>query len=181
MTRKCKICREVFIPTKPVQTVCGFGCALTLSFSIRAKADKIAAVKDRRAIKELKESKLPFWNKKVEKIFNEFIRLRDFDQPCISCGRYHQGQWHAGHFLTVGAHPELRFEELNVNRQCQPCNTHLHGNVLKYRKSLLEKYGVEVVDWLEGPHPLNHYTVDDLKAKFTHYTAKAKQLKEAQA
>ena len=183
MTRKCKICREVFIPTKPVQTVCGFGCALTLSFSIRAKADKIAAVKDRRETK-VKLDKLKSratWAKEAQTAFNLFVRLRDADQPCISCGRHHQGQYHAGHYLSVGARPELRFEELNVAKQCAPCNTHLSGNAVLFRKALLEKLGVEVVEWLEGPHATKHYSVDDLKQIKADYTAKAKQLKEAQA
>lgn len=180
MSRKCEVCRASFKPTKPVQTICGFACAVDLAFSIRAKAYKVAQVKERREAKLKKESKLPFWIKKVETVFNLFIRLRDAELPCISCGRHHQGQWHAGHYLTVGAHRELRFDELNVHKQCQPCNTHLHGNLILYRKGLLQKLGVEVVDWLEGPHPLNHYTVDDLKVKFTHYSAKAKQLKVAQ-
>jgi len=41
--------------------------------------------------------------------FNKYIRLRDAKEPCISCGRFHTGQYHAGHYLTVGAKPELRF------------------------------------------------------------------------
>ena len=42
------------------------------------------------------------WLKEAQAVFNKFIRLRDKDQPCISCGRYHQGQYHAGHYRSVG-------------------------------------------------------------------------------
>jgi len=183
MTRKCKVCRASFEPTKPMQTVCGFGCALTLSFSIRAKADKVAAVKDRKETKA-KLDKLKSkaqWAKEAQAVFNLFIRLRDADQPCISCGRHHQGQFHAGHYLSVGARPELRFEELNVHKQCAPCNTHLSGNAVLFRKALLEKLGVELVEWLEGPHKPNKHTIDDLKQIKAHYTAESKALKGTRA
>jgi hypothetical protein len=32
------------------------------------------------------------------------------------------GQWDCGHFMGVGARPELRFEEKNAYRQCKACN-----------------------------------------------------------
>ena len=126
MSRKCKVCRIEYTPTKPMQTVCSHECALSLAISTRAKAEKVALVKDKRETKQ-KLDKLKTkaqWAKEAQAAFNKFIRLRDHDQPCISCGRHHGGQYHAGHFLSVGARPELRFEELNVHKQCAPCNKH---------------------------------------------------------
>jgi hypothetical protein len=180
--KKCKVCRTSYEPSKPMQTVCSPACALSLAVSKRGKAEKTAQVKERRETK-VKLDKLKSratWAKEAQTAFNLFVRVRDADQPCISCGRHHQGQFHAGHYLSVGARPELRFEEFNVAKQCAPCNTHLSGNAVLFRKALLEKLGVEVVDWLEGPHATKHYSVDDLKAIKADYTAKAKTLKEAQ-
>ena len=180
--RKCKVCRTEYEPTKPMQTVCGFDCALTLSFSERAKAEKVAQVKDKRETKQ-KLDKLKTkaqWAKEAQAAFNKFIRLRDHDQPCISCGRHHGGQYHAGHFLSVGARPELRFEELNVHKQCAPCNTHLSGNAVLFRKGLMSKLGIELVEWLEGPHEPRKDTVDTLIAIKQEYAAKALSLEVGQ-
>ena len=73
----------------------------------------------------------------------------------------------------------MRYEPLNVWLQCAPCNTHLSGNAVLYRQALLLKIGAEKLDWLEGPHPTRHYTVDNLKALKADYTGMAKALKAA--
>jgi hypothetical protein len=86
---------------------------------------------------------------------------------------------HAGHYMSVGARPELRFDENNVNAQCAPCNNHLSGNIVLYRKGLIAKIGLEAVEALEGPHEPKHYTVDDLKQIKADYTAMAKALEKA--
>jgi hypothetical protein len=49
-----------------------------------------------------------------------------------------------------------------------------------YRKSLVDHIGPAAVAWLEGPHPLRHDTIDDLKAIKALYTEKTKTLKAAQ-
>ena len=107
---------------------------------------------------------------------NKYIRLRDADQPCISCGKHHQGQYHAGHYLSVGSHPELRFDERNIYKQCAPCNNHLSGNLINYRKRLVELKGQELVDWLEGPHEPLKLTIDDCKALINMFKTKIKEL-----
>ncbi len=112
-------------------------------------------------------------------VVNQYIRLRDADLPCVSCGRFHDGQWHAGHFRSAGGHPELRFEPLNIWRQCAPCNTHKSGDLVNYRAELVRRIGAEKVEWLEGPHEAKRYTIDDLKAIKAEYRAKIKALKEA--
>ena len=73
--------------------------------------------------------------------FNKFIRKRDQDQPCISCGKYTTLQ--AGHFYSAGNHPSLKFNEDNVHGQCKRCNYFLSGNLLPYRDNLILKIGQE--------------------------------------
>ena len=180
--KKCKTCRTEFAPIKPMQSVCSPSCALSLATSKRAKALKVEQVKDKRETKQ-KLDKLKSkaqWAKEAQTEFNKFIRLRDADQPCISCGRHHTGQYHAGHFLSVGARPELRFTESNVHKQCAPCNTHLSGNAVLFRARLLERFGIELVEWLEGPHAPRRDTVDTLIALKREYAAKARALEDAQ-
>lgn len=144
-----------------------------------AKRQRMAAKVERAETRKRKEAvKSPaMLRKEVERVFNEFIRLRDADLPCISCGRHHQGQWHAGHYLSVGAHPELRFSERNVHKQCAPCNNYLSGNIVKYRIGLVNRIGLEAVEWLEGPHPRAKWTEDELRAIRDEYKEKVKELK----
>ena len=176
--KTCKVCKCQFTPRMSLAIVCSNPCAQALAVSIRGKAAKVEAVKERKDTKD-KLDKLKSrstWAKEAQAAFNRFIRLRDVEQPCISCGRHHQGQYHAGHFLSVGAHPELRFSELNVHKQCAPCNTHLSGNAVLYRQALVLKIGAEKLNWLEGHHPTRHYTTDELKAVKADYTARAWEL-----
>ena len=71
--------------------------------------------------------------------FHQFIRNRDKDQPCISCGSYSTLQ--AGHFYSGGNYPPLRFKEDNVHGQCKKCNYFLSGNLTEYEKNLRYKIG----------------------------------------
>lgn len=101
--------------------------------------------------------------------------------PCISCGRHHDGQYHAGHFRTTGANPELRFDEDNCHRQCAPCNNHLSGNLISYRPALIAKIGQVRFDALMGPHELPKWKRDDYIRIRDEYRAKLKELKKQEA
>ena len=181
-TKVCKVCKSDYTPQKMGQRVCSPECALSLAVSDRGKAEKVAKVKERKAdaVKRDKLKSRADWAREAQTAFNAWVRLRDAGQPCISCGRHHQGQNHAGHYLSVGARPELRFEPINVWLQCAPCNTYLSGNAVLYRKALINKIGLDQVEWLEGPHLFKHYSIDDLKDIKREYTAKAKELRAAQ-
>ena len=181
--KKCRVCRQPFEPRQPMQAVCGVACAKELAASIRGKAEKQAAIKQRKADRERKEklksrSELA---REAQAAFNAWVRLRDADKPCISCGRHHEGQYHAGHYLSVGARPELRYEPINVWKQCAPCNTHLSGNAVLFRQALVREIGLDRVEWLEGPHPVRKYTADDLKAIRDLYRAKLRELVKERA
>lgn len=181
--KKCRVCRQPFEPRQPMQAVCGVACAKELAASIRGKAEKQAAIKQRKADRERKEklksrSELA---REAQAAFNAWVRLRDADKPCISCGRHHEGQYHAGHYLSVGARPELRYEPINVWKQCAPCNTHLSGNAVLFRQALVREIGLDRVEWLEGPHPVRKYTADDLKAIRDEYRKKMRDLVKERA
>jgi hypothetical protein len=89
---------------------------------------------------------IPKLTAKAQKIFNNYIRTRDRELGCISCGGRVD---HAGHYLSVGAHSALRFNEWNVNGQCVGCNCFKHGNLIRYRMGLVEKIGETAVRELE--------------------------------
>lgn len=179
---KCKVCGDYYVKFQSTQQVCSVKCAMVMgkrkseeARKKQAKADRLLQRKKLQALKSRSD-----WLKDLQKVFNQFIRLRDKDLPCISCGRYHQGQWHAGHYKTVGSSPELRFCEENVHKQCSPCNNHLSGNIVNYRLGLIEKIGLERVEWLERQdHPPLKLTVDEIKELIRVYRAKVKELDNA--
>lgn len=175
---KCPICKMPATQRFGLKLFCGFEHAAEWAKNTQDKRrakEKVEARKvDREKLKALKTR--AEWLKDAQKVFNHYIRLRDEKLPCVSCGRFHQGQWHAGHYLSVGAHPELRFEPLNVWRQCQPCNAHLSGNQINYRKELINRIGAEKVEWLEGKHEPLKLTIPEIQALIAEYKAKIKQL-----
>ncbi|RON88449.1 recombination protein NinG [Pseudomonas fluorescens] len=183
--KKCKnpACGISFPPQRLGQAVCSPKCALAIAPANTEKARKAIAQRDRREIQVRKEKLKTRADhlREAQAAFNEWVRLRDADRPCISCGRHHEGQYHAGHYRSVGANPELRFEPLNVWKQCAPCNTHLSGNLVNYRISLLQGIGAEKVEWLEGPHQPRKYTVEEIKTIKAEYRAKTRELKRAVA
>ncbi|MBD8258291.1 recombination protein NinG [Pseudomonas fluorescens] len=183
--KKCRVtaCGASFVPLRLGQAVCSPACALIDGPRHAPKARKALADIERKDIKVRKEKLKSRADhlKDTQQAFNAWIRARDAGQPCISCGRHHEGQYHAGHYRTVGATPELRFEPLNAWKQCAPCNNHLSGNLINYRISLLQRIGEEKVVWLEGPHEAKRYTVDELKAMTAKYRAKTRELKKGEA
>lgn len=170
--KKCRHCKQPFTPLLPMQSVCGIECAKAIA---KSKREKVEKANDRQKREQLKSRR--DHQREAQAAVNAFVRARDDGMPCISCGRHHDGQWHAGHYLSRGAHPELALDERNIHRQCQPCNTHLSGNQLEYRKGLIARHGQKYVDWLEGPHDMPRHTIDDLKQIKAHYVKKLKELR----
>ena len=184
--KRCPSCRVMFAPARTSQAVCGeIECAIVHGQSEkgRAIAGKALAEVGRRDIKVRKEKLKSRADhlKDAQVAFNAWVRARDAELPCISCGRHHQGKYDAGHYRTVGSNPALRFEPLNCHRQCSPCNTQLSGNIVNYRIELVRRIGAEAVEWLEGPHEAKKYTVEELKAMTAEYRAKTRELKKEAA
>ncbi len=171
---KCKICKDKYEARYFLQKTCLNPACLAEWSKIdrEQKADK----KHKQKKKELKENDKSFRDKQAQAAFNAFIRGRDSELCCISCGRFHTGQYHAGHYRSRGAHPELRFEELNCHKQCAPCNNHLSGNITDYRINLIKKIGQKNLDWVEGPHEAKKYTCAELKEIELLYKQKLKDL-----
>ncbi|KAE9640644.1 recombination protein NinG [Pseudomonas sp. PB103] len=183
--KKCavKACRASFVPHVSFQSWCSPDCAVVIARGNQEKKRKALASIERREIKVRKEKlkSRAEHMREAQAAFNEWVRLRDSHRPCVSCGRHHEGQYHAGHYRSVGANPELRFEPLNVWKQCAPCNTYLSGNLVNYRLSLLQLIGPDKVDWLEGPHPARKHSIEEIKTIKAEFRAKTKELKRAAA
>ena len=180
--RRCAACKAYFKPTREFPgTVawCSDTCGTALAFkrlpAARAKIQREARAKHRERKEAVKTRSQ--WLKEAQSAVNAYVRQRDSHLPCVSCGRFHDGQYHAGHYRSVGSAPELRFNTHNIWRQCAQCNSHLSGNLIKYRAELINRIGLELLDWLEGPHKAKHYSIDDLKAIKAEYKDKLKALK----
>jgi len=171
---RCKICRDKFEPRFFLQKAC-FDPACLSEWAKKDREVK-ADVKHKEAKRSLKDNDKKLREKSAQSAFNKYIRVRDDELCCISCGRHHTGQYHAGHYRSRGAHPELRFEELNCHKQCAPCNNHLSGNISNYRPALIIKIGQDKVDWIEGPHEPKKYTCAELKEIELKYKSKLKDL-----
>lgn len=174
-------CGVKFAPMQMGQKVCGWKCGLAIAPHHREKAQKAIQAqqkKEHAAAKERVKTKAAHM-REAQQAFNAWVRLRDDHLPCVSCGRHHEGQYHAGHFRTTASAPELRFEPLNVHKQCAPCNNHLSGNIVNYRAELVNRIGAEKLDWLEGPHEPKRYTIEDLKEIKATYREKVRELKKA--
>lgn len=160
-SRTCEAsdCCVKFKPSRPFVTWCSPDCGVKVSEQRQEKRERLA-FRDRKAAAR----PLVWYINKAKNAVHAYIRKRDKNEPCISCGRWHDGQWHSGHFNSVGSHPELRFEYDNIHKQCQPCNAHKGGNRAGYEPRLIAKIGQERVDWLNGPHAPAHFTREQLLA-----------------
>ena len=110
-----------------------------LEHAIKASLS-IAKKQVKKESKEKLKSRTDHLNE-LQVIFNKYIRLRDKDKPCISCDRPLIGKYDAGHFMSCGSHPNLRFMETNVHGQCVHCNQHKHGNIFEYSLRLPKRIG----------------------------------------
>ena len=193
--KKCRVaeCRASFVPQRLGQRVCSPACAILDAPTNQAnqeKARRSLAQVERREIKVRKEKLKSRADRlrEAQAAVNEYVRLRDAHLPCISCDSMPNdtdlmtgSRWDAGHYRSVGACPELRFEPLNIHRQCVKCNRNLSGNAVEYRIRLVLRIGADLVAWLEGAHPVRKYTVEEIKAIKADYRAKTRELKKGHA
>lgn len=126
-------------------------------------------------------------HKKLQPIFNHYIRLRDTGpsdvEPeqrvgkCISCSRIkYYAELQAGHFLP-DTHYITRYDERNVNAQCGQCNGFRKSNWPGYTNGLAERYGEDVV-WslLSTWGTTRKYTVEQLQGMIADYLNRVKEL-----
>lgn len=171
--KTCKICSKQFNPISSLAKACSPACAVQYAKKVRAdkqaKADKIR-------LEEMKT--LPQLRKECQQVFNKFIRLRDWGQPCISCGTPHTGaanSFDAGHYRSVGSSPEVRFDLRNVHGQCKRCNRFGFDSSV-YRANLIAKIGLDQVEALEAEKTAKNYTRQDIRALIITYKQKCKEL-----
>ena len=203
--RKCKYCSEYKLAEEGIKTPLAWFCChdhdVLFAQDKQAKQKqkqiskaKQSQVKKEKAVRKLhreqKEAIKPKskWLAEAQAAFNKYIRLRDYDQPCISCLKPREvieveqgwkvgGCWDAGHFMTRGAKGQLRFILFNVHKQCKSCNggggrfsakaATVDAN---YRMNLIEKIGIAKVEYLENNNDI------DLKKGDIEYLKRIKRI-----
>ena len=171
-----KHCDNEFVQYSTLQRLC-IPCSIEKGRKIEKKIER----KEHREAKE-KVKRRGAHLKDAQTACNAYIRERDKDEGCISCGtRNPDIQYCAGHYKSRGAHTGLRFHPLNLNKQCNAhCNMHLSGAIDKYRPALIEKIGVECVEWLEGEQQIQNWSIEDIVEIKFYYREQLKLLKSFQ-
>jgi 5-methylcytosine-specific restriction endonuclease McrA len=188
--RKCKHCRESFMPERQGQVVhmsCVEGYVAVLSDKKRKKEEakrKAAAKVERAQIRRRKQElkSVPQLIADAQVAFNAFIRERDKDKGCFVCGQPFapvDGRvQHAGHVRSRGAAGHLRFTEDNCMGECEGCNGPYGAKPHEIKAGAIARIGAERYAELEAdntPHKWKREELLEIKAL---YQRKLKELKE---
>lgn len=171
--KKCPVCKKPFNPYSSLTKTCSIPCAIEQVIrdkeKVKRKRDKVT----KETLKTLRDHL-----NDTQKECNAFIRERDKGKPCISCNKHHTGQYHAGHYRSIGAAPHLRFDPDNIHNQCAPCNNHKSGNAIEYRINLVKRIGTERVEALEQNNTVRKFTIDEAKRIKQNFRERRKKLTE---
>jgi DNA-directed RNA polymerase subunit M/transcription elongation factor TFIIS len=173
--KSCKKCGEIFTPFSTLDKHC-YICKKTeqaLKNLAKMKKDKL---------KKQKEELLTTsdYLKLAQQVFNKWVRLRDQEQGCISCGNPLGSKYDAGHFWSAGGHSSVRFDPDNVHAQCVYCNQYLHGNLLNYQIGIQQRIGADrLIELQAKAHETRKFTRDELKEIISTYKQKINERKDA--
>jgi len=142
---KCKVCRTPFQKMSISHKVCKPECAIILNAKEKERKRRTEHLKAKVKARTRGE-----WLKLTQAVANQYVRLRDSKDGCISCDKPATwgGQWHCSHFRSVGAASAIRFNLWNMHKSCSVCNNWKSGNLSEYEPRLRAKIGDEKVDWL---------------------------------
>jgi len=185
--KTCRICREKFTPSRPMQPVCAsFECQVSYASRAAQKAAQARKAKEARADRIKREQIKPTskLRQEAQAAFNAFIRARDLfaGHSCICCGKPFEpekfgGSVDAGHYLGRGSHPNLSFDERNVHAQRKNCNRPGGTTAAQFRLGMIARIGLAAVEALEADTTPRRYRADDYRRIRDEYRAKLRELK----
>jgi len=169
---KCKNCKQPFEPIRFLQKFClNEECVRVWVESEKTKQWKKTKSKMKNDLLTIQD-----YIKLAQQTFNKYINLRDKKLPCISCGKPITGRVNASHYFNANNHWNVRFNEFNVHSSCITCNQYLSGNLIEYRKGLINKIGEEQLTLLElEANKTRKFTIEELKEIINTYKKKIKQ------
>ena len=178
--KKCKNkgCSNTFEQYNSLVSWCSPACGYQTSQE-KLKQKEAKDWKQRK--KQLKEQvkTLKQYEADAKRSFQKWVRLRDKDKPCISCGSSEKELVDGGHYFKAELYSGLIFDERNCHKQCRKCNRYLGGNEIQYRLGLVERYGKEYVEKLEQESKdkrVYKFTKKELIAIKLKYDLKIKEL-----
>ena len=131
---------------------------------------------------KLSKQKLSTLEKKLDKIFSEYVRRKNADHiglvRCCTCNKIdHWKNMHLGHFMSR-RYKSTRLHENNVDVQCPGCNTFNQGRQFEMAKHLDEKHGHGTADlMLQMSKMICKRDRYDLEVLIEEYKTKLKYLK----
>lgn len=178
---RCKNCKKVFKPRfSTFERFCWDVQCKTIEAMKKVQERKDMEAKKQR--KDLRQRKLNLETitqkvLRVQKVVNLYIRKRDAGKPCISCGKKLGGKFDAGHYYNANNHWSIRFDTANIHGQCVKCNRDLHGNLIEYRKRLIQRIGQSELDRLDRVcHNIRKFTKDELETIMTDFKKMIKEM-----
>lgn len=191
--RNCKVCKTRFKPAAIYEWWCCEEHKIEYAVLVmkeRRKQNYDNEIKqrqerqkeDRKQLKVRRINAQPktYWIKQAQQAVNAFVRARDSNLPCVSCGTTSAAQWDAGHYRTTSAAPQFRFDPRQIQKQCSVCNQHKSGNIVPYRVELIKRIGIETVEAIENNHERRRFSIEELKGIRDYYRLELKRLKETQ-
>ena len=154
--KACRYCKEYKqvhkMVTVPLGVFCNWAHAIAhgkalaekKKVKVKAASDKVARAKhaiDKKSVRSRSK-----WYATLQKLVNQWVTsVRDVDEACCTCGtRDPSIKYDAGHFFTVGARKDIRFDLMNIHKQCsQKCNVYGSGMRLEYERFIIARYGQE--------------------------------------
>lgn len=140
--------------------------------------------KERKTSKKRKKSlSLSDLEKKLDKVFSQYIRLKDADEggtvECVTCNQlFYWKETDCGHFIKR-QHRSVRWDERNVGVQCTRCNHYMGGRQDDFSRYIIKTYGYSVYDELMR---LKYQTMKfsrlDIQEKIDEYKEKLEGLNE---
>lgn len=180
--RTCRVCREKFQPYRSMQPTCQkFECQNEYAQRVAQKAAEKRAKAERRALNERKMDLKPiqYWLRRAQVAVNAYCREFELQAGygCITCGTYDAEQWHAGHWISVGASSATRFDPANIHLQCRQCNYFGAGMATEYERWLPSRIGQSEVDRIKYAKREKRWTREECQAIEVEFKQKLKDLK----
>ena len=191
--RKCPYCKErqkaddMFIVG--IQAFCNKDHYIEYQVANKSKLVEKGRKIKRKDIAERKKKLKPLGDylNEAQSAVNGYIRARDHNKPCISCGCKkvssfggYRGScgWDAGHYRSRGAASHLSFNLLNIHKQCVKCNRDRSGNVVEYRMRLMKRIGIDAVEALEANNKARKFTIEYLQRVKRIFNRRARHYKK---
>ena len=160
--RKCPFCKEFAVAVDMLiinnRAFCNYDHASKYAAKNRPTGHKKKKAHEKRELKARKKALKPrtaLYNKLGAVVNQWVVHVRDKGKPCYTCGTTNPYiKYDAGHFHTRKARSDIRFELMNIAKQCsRECNQYGSGMRLEFEKNIARDHGQLMVEWLKIRKP----------------------------